>query len=106
MRYEYCCSKCKTIFEIDKKMGDPDPVKCLACKKKGGVERYFSPDGLPSIIYPGRPIHTYNDTKKYKTFRQNGGPLKKVDPSKHGDLGSWHSDAETAPEPKKKKKKT
>ena len=105
MRYEYVCGKCSTVFEVEKKMSDPDPKKCPNCKGKK-IERYFSPGGLPSIIYAGRPIWTYNDSRKYKTFRQNGGPLKKMDPAKLGDLGSWHADAEAATEKPKKKRKS
>lgn len=102
MRYDYDCKgKCKSIIEIEKKMIDPAPVKCPVCGSKKFTRIY----SVPNLLYPGRPIHTYNDTKKYKTFRQNGGPLKKVDLSKHGDLGSWHTDADVAPEPKKKGKK-
>lgn len=102
--YFTCAGKCKGRVAIEKKMNDPDPVKCPLCRSKK-FERYYGPETVPNVIYAGRPVWTYNDTKKYKTFRQDGGPLMKVDPSKHGDLASWHSDAEIAPEPKKKKKK-
>ena len=101
MIYEYYChGKCKRVIEYEKKMADPDPVKCPFCKSKK-FERKYS---IPNILYPGRPIWTYNDVKKYKTFNTNGGPKKKVD-SKHGDLGAWHTDAEAAPPEKKGTKK-
>lgn len=101
MRYDfYCAGKCKATVEIEKKMADPDPAECPECGSKKFARQYTADF---AIMYPGRPIWTYNDTKKYKTMRQNGGDLKKVDPGKHGDLGSWHTDAETAPDPKKKK---
>lgn len=103
MRYEYFCSNCDMVYEIEKKMADPNPAKCPICESDK-FERYFSAESLPSVIYPGRPIWTYSDVKRYKTFRQNGGPLQKVDLTKHGDLGAWHTDAAQAPEPKKKKK--
>jgi len=104
MRYDYLCKgKCKKVVEVEKKMADPDPAVCPFCNSKK-ITRYWGPASIPGVLYPGRPIWTYNDTKKYKTFRQNGGTLKKVN-SKHGDLGAWHTDAEIAPEPKKKGRK-
>lgn len=102
MIYEFLCKgKCKGVIEVEKKMSDPNPTRCPFCNSTK-FERHFSP---LNIIYPGRPIWTYNDVKKYKTFRENGGPLKKVDPSKHGDMGALHTGADNAPEPKKKKGK-
>lgn len=103
MIYEFFCEKCNKVIEFEKRMADPNPARCPICKSKK-FTRYFSAQSVPSLLYPGRPIWTYSDTKKYKTFRQNGGPLMKVDPSKHGDLGAWHTSAEPATEPKKRKK--
>lgn len=104
MIYEYLCGgKCKKVITVEKRMTDPSPEKCPVCNSKK-FERYFSPESAPVIMNAGRPIWTYNDVKKYKTFRQNGGPLQKVDPTKHGDMGAQYTDAELAPEPKKKRK--
>lgn len=79
-------------------MGDPNPVKCPLCKKNG-LERIYEP---LTILYPGRPAHTYNDVKKFKVMTKDGGPAYLVDPNKHGDLGSWHTDVKPAPKKKKK----
>jgi putative FmdB family regulatory protein len=102
MIYEYQCKTCEEVFEVEKRMLDPSPEICPIC---GGneIERFWS--SSPAILFANRPIWTYNDVKKYKTFRQDGGQLKKVNPAKHGDMGAWHTDAEIAPEKKKKKKK-
>lgn len=80
-------------------MIDPDPSRCPFCKSKK-IQRIYQPVAL---IYPGRPIWTYSDTKKYKTMTQDGKTFK-VDPSKHGDLGAWHTDAQVAPKKKKGRK--
>lgn len=103
MRYEYICNKCQFIFEIDKGMNDPAPVKCRKCKKKG-IERYFSPAGLPMIMMGDRPPWTYKEAKKFKTAKYKGKEFK-IDPAKHGDLASWNSPGEVIPPKPKKKKK-
>lgn len=87
-------------------MSAPHPTKCPQCSKNK-LERYYG-DGkgnasIPAVLYPGRPAHTYNDVKPFKTMSSNGGQKMIVDPSKHGDLGSWHTDVKPAPKPKKKK---
>lgn len=88
MRYDYECRKCEIVFEIEKRMSDPAP----SCPKCGGeTERHFGPEDSPPLIYAGRPVWTYNDAKKYKQCSMDGGPVTKIDPGKHGDLGSWHS---------------
>lgn len=102
MLYEYKCSKCSKIIELEKSIKDDHPTECPHCKKQG-LERHFSSESNPVVLYPGRPIWTYKEVKKFKQMSKDGGPAYKVDPSKHGDLGAWHSGAELAP-PKKKKK--
>ena len=101
MRYDFFCAKCKKVIEIEKRMSESNPIACPICKSNKFTRHFGS---APAVIYANRPIWTYNDCKKYKTFRQNGGPLQKVDPGKHGDLGAWNTDAERAPEKKKKKR--
>lgn len=103
-RYDYKCSKCDVVFEVEKSMSASAPSKCPACGKKE-VERVFLPDGSPSVVYTNRPPWTYAEAKKYKTARWNGGPLVKIDPSKHGDIGSWNCPGEVVPENKKKGKR-
>jgi putative FmdB family regulatory protein len=101
MRYDYECKECESVFEVEKSIKDPPPAECPKCKSKN-VERHFGPADAPPVIYAGRPIWTYNDSKKYKQCSQNGGPARKIDPSKHGDLGSWHCPGEMV-NPKKGK---
>jgi putative FmdB family regulatory protein len=104
MKYDYICQKCQKVFEIEKKLTDPPPSQCPHCRSKK-IERHFSSDSMPAILYPNRPPWTYREALKYKTARWNGGPLTKIDPKKHGDLGSWNSPGEVVPEKKKGKRK-
>ena len=103
MLYDYECQKCGLVFEIEKSIVDPAPSNCPRCMGNR-VERHFSPADVPTVLYPNRPPWTYNDAKRYKNARWCGGPLTKIDPSKHGDLGAWNSPGEVIPEKKKKKK--
>jgi putative FmdB family regulatory protein len=93
MRYDYECTECKTVFEIEKRMTAPPPSVCPKCGS-GKIQRHFSPADCPPIIYANRPVWTYNDAKKYKQCSQNGSPARKIDPNKHGDLASWNSPGE------------
>jgi putative FmdB family regulatory protein len=93
MRYDYICKHCNKIFEIEKKMSDPDPKSCPLCGSSS-IERYFDSKYIPFITYKNRPTWTYNDCKKYKECSFNGGPRIKIDPSKHGDIGSWNCSGE------------
>lgn len=101
-KYDYICEKCKKIFEIEKKMADPDPKKCPHCKGKK-VERYFGKDSVPTVGYGDRPPWTYKESKKFKTAIYKDKEFK-IDPNKHGDIASWNSPGEYIG-PKKKKKK-
>lgn len=101
MRYDYRCCECGNVIEVEKRMSAPGPDLCKKCD--GKMERYFAPDQIPSVLYPNRPPWTYKEAKKYKTAKHNDGPRIKIDPSKHGDLGSWNCDAEIVPEKPKRK---
>jgi len=90
MRYDYTCRDCELVFEIEKGIKDPPPDKCPKCGSKK-VERHFGPQDSPAVVYANRPVWTYNDCKRYKQCSQDGGPVHKIDPGKHGDLGSWNS---------------
>lgn len=94
--YDWVCNGCKYKWETFKKMSDPNPTKCPECGAKGDVEKHYS-QSAPSVGYKDRPIWTYPEAKKFKDCRQDGGPRMKIDPSKHGDLGSWHSPGEIVP---------
>ena len=99
MRYDFKCSKCGDIFEVEKRMSDPNPA-CLKCG--GSTERHFGPSNAPSITFADRPPWTYKEAKMYKTTKYKGKEYR-VDPSKHGDLGSWNSPGEpVTTKPKKK----
>lgn len=98
MKYDFICTKCKKLFEYEKSIKAPNPC-CIFCE--GKVERFFSGDDVPTVVYPNRPPWTYNDSKKYKNARWNGGPLTKIDPSKHGDIGAWHCPGNVIKEKKK-----
>jgi len=87
MLYDYECESCGVI-EIDKDMDDPDPKICPKCKSK--LTRIFG----CNVMQGNRPPWTYKDALKYKTCSFNGGPKVKIDPKKHGDVGSWNSPGE------------
>jgi len=91
MRYDYRCEKCG-VFEVEKKMADPAPEECPQCG--GRVERHFGTDAAPMIMYANRPPWTYKEALKYKEAGFKGGPKFKIDPNKHGDIGSWNSPGE------------
>jgi hypothetical protein len=93
--------KCDFVFEVEKGMADPAPKSCPCCKGRK-IERHWSADGIPSVAYPGRPPWTYKEALRYKTCSHNGGPTFKIDPRKHGDIGSWHCSLEKAKKTKKK----
>lgn len=103
MLYGYKCRKCQRLIEIEKSIKESHPVKCPYCLK-ASLERHFDAISLPAIHYAGRPGWTYNDIKKYKNMRVDG-KLLKIDPSKHGDLGSWNTNADLDKTPAKKKKR-
>lgn len=94
MLYDYVCKECGEEFEVSKKMSDPHPSSCPLCGGKN-PERLFRQ--APALFYRDRPPWTYKEALKYKTARWNGGPRTKIDPSKHGDLGSWNSPGEIVP---------
>lgn len=87
--YDFKCGACNMEFEVEKRMADPNPDACPGCGA-ASPERMFSPSTLPAMAYANRPIWTYKECKGYKTCTQNGSEPMKIDPSKHGDLGSWH----------------
>lgn len=106
MIYEYKCSKCQHVFSIKKSMSAPHPEKCPKCRRKGGIERYFTAEALPSVMYADRPPWTYKESKRFKTAKFKGKEYK-IDPAKHGDVGAWNSPGEyiqPKPVPKKRKK--
>lgn len=105
MRYDYLCSDCGHKWEIEKSIKAPHPKKCPECGKDT-AERDLS-TSVPAMLYANRPPWTYKECLKYKDCRFNGGPRTKIDPSKHGDLGAWHSPGKVVPfnENDKKKKK-
>ena len=94
MRYDYTCEDCGHEWEVSKTMSAPDPKRCPNCKNKSVRRRWTS----PSVTYKDRPPWTYNDFTGYKTAKLNDGPRVKIDPSKHGDLGAWHSPGEVVSE--------
>ena len=91
--YDYACKKCG-IFEVSKRMSDPDPEVCPQCGEPG-PEMHFGNQNV-SVTYANRPPWTYKECLKYKTCSNGSGPKFKVDPSKHGDLGAWNSPGEVA----------
>jgi putative FmdB family regulatory protein len=90
MRYDYKCEKCG-VFEVVKRMSDPDPKACPTCG--GVIVRVYE---ASPILYANRPPWTYKESLKYKTCSHNGGPKFNIDPSKHGDIGAWNSPGELA----------
>ncbi len=101
MFFDYLCHHCKKVFTIDKSIIAPHPNICILCGKKNKVERFYSPDSIPSVTYADRPIWTYNDVLKYKTCTYHDGPVTPVDKNKHGDITAWND----GPLKKKGKKK-
>jgi putative FmdB family regulatory protein len=87
MRYDYFCPKCG-IIELEKRMSDPEFKKCPVCGSE--VARHY---GIPGILYADRPPWTYKEARKYKTAKWKGRETK-IDPAKHGDIGSWNSPGE------------
>jgi len=94
MRYDYACTQCGHEFEVVKAMSAPGPSECPKCGAKS-PERLFRE--APPLVYRDRPPWTYKEALKYKTCRWNDGPRMKIDPSKHGDVGSWNSPGEVIP---------
>lgn len=50
--YDYKCSKCQQVFEIEKQMTDKTIPKCAKCKTDKNVYRVFSApslSGLPTV---------------------------------------------------------
>ena len=90
MRYDYSCPKCG-LLELEKKMSDPEFEKCPDCGSK--LERRYGAGGTPGILYTDRPPWTYPEARKYKTAKFKGRETR-IDPRKHGDLGSWNSPGE------------
>lgn len=82
--YDYQCGDCDLTFEVEKPMSAPHPDMCPECGGENVVRYWFQ---APSIGFPGRPIWTYNDCKKYKTATHEGVTVK-VDPTKQGGLKS------------------
>lgn len=104
-RYDYACQKCKLVFEVEKKMSDPAPSKCPGCRSKK-IDRYFGdPSAIPAVGYKDRPPWTYKECLKYKDCKLNDGPRVEIDPSKHGDIGAWHSPGNVLPPNKSDKLK-
>jgi len=104
MRYDYICKDCRLVFEVEKPMAAPPPGSCPKCGSRD-IDRHFSADALPMVLYANRPIWTYNDARKYKTCRMDDGPRLAIDPGKHGDLGSWHCPGQVVPLTQADKKK-
>ena len=103
--YDYQCQneKCRIVFEVEKKMVDPDPKKCPACACRK-IARYWGSDSAPAVGYGDRPPWTYSEAKKYKTAKWKGMEFK-IDPNKHGDIGSANSPGEVVKTKPKKRPK-
>lgn len=86
MTYDYTCVDCGNIWTVEKSIKAPPPDECPACESTS-IERKF--ESL-FILYANRPPWTYNDSLKYKDCKFNDGPRTAIDPSKHGDIGSWN----------------
>lgn len=43
-KYDYSCEYCERVFEIEKKISDPDPQKCEECGT--ALKRVYSPVGV------------------------------------------------------------
>jgi len=98
MLYDYSCPKCGDL-ELEKRMSDPDPI----CPECGSVlERRYGAGTTPGILYSDRPPWTYRQAKGYKTAKWKGKEFK-IDPRKHGDLGSWNSPGELVKKIEKKR---
>lgn len=100
--YDYFCPSCDFVFEFEKRMAEDGPGTCPKCGRKK-PERYFGA-GVAGVFYKDRPPWTYKECLKYKRAKWNDGPYVKIDPKKHGDIGSWHCPGELAEKPAKKKK--
>jgi hypothetical protein len=96
MVFTYLCHHCKASWRVEKSILAPAPSACPKCQS-ADIDRDYAADGKPSVIYVGRPVWTYNDARRFKDCRVNGGPRTRIDPSRHGDLGSWNSPGEVIP---------
>lgn len=105
MRYDYQCvnKKCKKVFEVIKRMSDPDPETCPHCRTDGPT-RFYSTESLPTVGYTDRPPWTYPEARKFKTATYKGKTYK-IDPNRHGDITSWDFPGERTADPRKKRKK-
>ena len=51
MLYDYRCTACGEVCELNKSIKDPHPTTCPSCKQEG-LERYFA--AAPSVEYKGK----------------------------------------------------
>lgn len=50
--YDYKCLPCGNVFEVNKRITDPDPTECPNCKC-GPIERHHASDTLGLVQYKG-----------------------------------------------------
>ena len=57
MIYQYKCSDCNEVFEIDIPMSEQkDPWDCAHCHKKDSAKQFFDSSRLPSVKIWDNPI--------------------------------------------------
>lgn len=71
--YDYKCSKCGYIFEVQQKMSEEPLRHCPKCK--GHIKRIISPAG---IIFKGSGFHVtdYGRKQKAESGEQKAGKAK------------------------------
>ena len=77
--YDYKCSKCSYIFEVQQKISEEPLKHCPKCK--GYIKRIISPAG---IIFKGSGFHVTDYGKKQKTEDQKQKTEKKPEKKSEG----------------------
>jgi len=62
MTYDFKCTRCSSVFELRRKMGDSSPATCPVCG--GDAERIFS---TPAIV-----MHWYDSDSVHESKRFRG----------------------------------
>jgi len=61
MFYDYKCTSCKKVVEVEKGMNDPKPEKCPRCGADNSLERIYT--NPAATIYNGKGFYDTDSRK-------------------------------------------